>query len=390
MCGFLQSVAGFARCVFGAVCLCLCIGPILIILGAVFLAGKNTRDEDVKNYNANAADYNRVDAPILQQATLSVDGVAFTRQVPTVVVKGDTSGVTATNHYVFTAGGIDKQDNNQYVVNFQAAFADAQTVAYTIPFTATVDRNLLCDSARCTDKCNEDKYSCDESRMRFYCTSSFSGSYTDRSGSCLRGDTCGTCRFTGNLASACVVMALSSEGRASASTMRSCYYPFTQHEYLPGSQTATIELMSERDPFIALQRITGGSNDFGIGEDEQRNAGIAMLIIGIVVTVIMACIAIFFVRRQQRIHEEQRLAQGPPPQLHPTYAGADPYANNGPRPYSSEPGYAEPAYAQPYSNPPKGAYPVPMTQSYTEPAIYQDPNMHAQRPTAYPAEPKPL
>jgi hypothetical protein len=370
MCDLFQNMMGFARFVMAAICLCLCIGPILIILGAVFLASHNSRSDDIKSYNDAVNNYNSIDAPVLAQATMGIDGLSMSRQFPAVPVEGNLADVKPANHYIFSTSGVDRQTSDRYVVNVQTAFASAQSVSYSIPFTATVDKGLVCDAARCTDSCGDDSYSCDESRMRSFCASSFGGTYTDRSGTCYNGDTCGTCHYTGNLAHACVVMAVTSDGKVSASNIRSCYYPFTEFDYLPQSQSAIIEVMSERDPFIALQRITGGSDDFGITAQQQRNAGIAMLIVGIIITVIMIGIAVFFIRRQQRQREEQRLAQGMPPtvisqgpypgaatydyskqQTSPPY-GAQEYPPYRGGPPMGEPQYGQPTYSQPYSNPP--------------------------------------
>jgi hypothetical protein len=374
--GFFQALGNAARFIFALVCCCLCAGPILIIIGIVLLSTDNTRQDDVDSYNQKVDVYNSKDAPILRQTTMSLGGSTMNRANPAVPIVGNTAGAKATSHYVFETNGVSRSLDDTYVVTLDSALGESQDVQFQVPYVRSVNRGLVCDRQRCTDDCGDNTYSCDESVMRSYCSVSFGGSYQDNSGACFNGDECGTCSYTGNLASACVVMAFTSDGRASPSSRyANCYYPFNEHEYLPGSAAATFQVMSEDDPFIELQRVTGGSNDFGITEGEQKNAGVACLIVGIIITVIMIAVTVFLVRRQQRKHEEQYMSAGPAPAQYgpqdPQPYGqpyGEPYPDQGKQPYAASP--YPPGQQQGYNPQQQGYNPQqqgynPQQQGYT-------------------------
>jgi hypothetical protein len=392
MCFFLcDAVGDAARFAFAVVCCCLCVGPILVVIGIVLLAHGNTREEDVRDYNAKVDAYDAKDARILQRTSMSLGDAALNRIYTSVVIVGNVDGVTPSSHFVFETAGVTQPTGDKYVLALTGATRQNQTVQYSIPFFKAVSRPLRCARERCDRNCGNEGSSCSESIMRSYCRGSFGGTYQDNSGACYDGDECGTCSYTGNLARACVVMAFTSDGRASPSSRyANCYYPFNEHEYVPNSRAATFEVVSEDDPFIELQRVTGGKNDFGITEGEQRAAGIVCLAIGVLMTAVMIGIAVFLIRQRRKNREKYTSNDpvagrfGDPPYVLPQqqYGAAEQGYGAGPSPNDVEPLPQVPVVGYPVK---EGYEPRPSGTPPWQPRAYGPGPGYQQNQRLYPA-----
>jgi hypothetical protein len=303
---FLRTASSCTKFCFFVLVFLFVVGPLLIIAGIVFLGISNRRAELVAEYNHVVAQYRGVDEQFMGLTTMQMSGGALLRRYLTVPVQGDRDGVADESHYVFSRGGMTRPVGDQYTAIVRVNGGAAQFVTYTLPHRSAVKLGLICDMPRCTDKCDREKYDCDEIRMGDYCVAAFGGTYDDDIGGCSAGDTCGTCTFTGSLSRACIVMAFDTDGTARPSSKyQSCYYPFDHHEYVPSASSATIEVMSENDPFIALQRLTDGRNDFGITAKEQRDLGVVLLVTGAGVAIVFALVIYVFVRWEHATHRRK-------------------------------------------------------------------------------------
>lgn len=310
----IQAMGNAARAVICGIVCCLCIGPILIIVGITLLASPNTRKEDVDAFNKAVDFYNGRDATVLSATQAYVKGFEqMTRTFDRITVEGDTTDVDAASHYVFTRPGVTRNTNSDgYTVRFtDENNVTKSTATWNLPWSAEVQLTLRCNKTFCTDDCSQSSYTCDSDRLRNHCGNVLRGSYTDYDGSCYNGDDCGVCRYTGTLSKACVVFALGDNNQAVSSTKyTSCFYPFTQHEYLPGSSFFELTAMSENDPFLVLQDKTDGSNDFGITAEQQKNAGVILLVLGIIITVLMIALLCFFIYRHRKEQETKNHPNG--------------------------------------------------------------------------------
>jgi hypothetical protein len=400
-CMFLQELEGCIKCLlFGLLC-CLCIGPILFIIGIILLVGRNDRASHVSQYNDAVGAYNRVDGPTLAGTDMTAQGtLAMDRNFVPVQVFGDRSGVDSTNHYVFSRLNVPRGAGDAYTIAITTANATGGVLTWNIPWTATVNRPLVCTQTQCDQDCGSSDYSCSTFAMRTYCQNTYGGSYSDNDGSCDAGEVCGYCLYSGNLNRACVVIAFVAGTPTRSTTYESCYYPFTQHDYFPGSTALTLEVMSETDPFIKIESLTQGSHDFGVTAAQQRTTGIILIILGILLTCLVGGLIYCFV--QYNSDKKERAPPPPPPEHQTTYVIREvhtyPYHNDQHRssrrnsqdhhnyppqqPYNqqNQPYQQNPHYQQQPPPPQQYQQQPPPPQQYHEPA----PAGHADHP------PKPL
>jgi len=357
-----QAASGLARCVAGVLCCLFCGGPVLIIVGIVLLVSPNNRSGDVAQFNSAVTSYNKADAPILASTSMEVLSLPLTRTQQSITVQGDTNGVDSATHYVFSRSDNTFGGATEWPVSIQTPSVN-KTLTWDIAWMKTVSKDLMCDSTHCTNDCSDNgNFQCSSGAMRSYCQTQFLGTYTDNSGSCYNGDVCGSCLYSGTLSRACVVIALDSDSVSKSSQYASCYYPFSEYDYSPSSGALTFEVMTENDPFIALQRLTDGSNDFGVTAAQQRAGGVVCLILGIALTVGIGIAGYCLFRRHQHAHHKTQTTA--PPQVVVAHHVDGPV-------YTGQPVYEQQTQQPPASYPPQG-YPAPQGyhQGYA-PQAYQ-------------------
>jgi hypothetical protein len=309
-CEMLSGMSGCGKCLFALLCCIFCCGPILIIIGIAVLASDNGRVEDVTSYNDAVKAYASGDSKTLAHTVMFVNTLRLQRSAVAIDVVGNQEGVLPAEHFVFSRSNVAIPSDDLYNldVSLDANETIASTLTFDLPFAKTVTRQMRCTLEYCTSDCeSSSSYRCN---MEAICNSVFGGVYTENDGSCNAQDTCGTCRYTGQLASACLVVHLESDNTVSQSAKyRSCHFPFTEHDYAAASSTVSVSVVSDKDPYIALQELTDGSDDFGLTEDQQRSAGLALLISGIVITVICGCLMCWWMYSRNQEQQRQRLAQ---------------------------------------------------------------------------------
>ncbi|PWU83117.1 Surface membrane protein [Trypanosoma cruzi] len=147
------------------------------------------------------------------------------------------------------------------------------------PFNIMRKSTYSCSSSDCKDgkdcKCKRDVRSFGEK-----CTAR-GGIYNKAPTWCEAGHICGECLETLYLRQLYLVVREVSNGKYAEDTnLRSAMYAFgdLDNDYQPGvPSTVTVRLYSSKDPYIALQRLTKGTNDLGLN---SRTVGIVLIVLG--------------------------------------------------------------------------------------------------------------
>merc|ERR1711991_681368 len=268
-----------------------CAGPILFLIGLIMLVGPNDREEDVNAYNSAVSAYQGTVFPRLVNTDVSVDGVS------------------ASDHIIYTRSASYSTGD---VYTFTATRNGVPTGSTTasIPRTANVRRSLRCTRDQCDRDCSFSDYECTQDSMRRYCSGTLDGRYTQTTSDyeCDAGEVCGRCEYTGYLERACVPLVFGEAGLGRSDRYTSCEYPFEVYDYGPnragGRSSFELRVVAESDPYIELQRVTEGSNDFGPTEAQQRTTGLALLILGILLTVCVGAALGAFCRHHHSKREQ--------------------------------------------------------------------------------------
>jgi hypothetical protein len=389
---------GTIRKALGCMCFLLLCGPILILIGATMLFGGNYRDGNIAQYNAAVANFTATGRGIVDQSTVTVTNGYTVGSVPmqkqggiAVTVQGNTDGVTNptyTNDLYF-----EISLNPSYTQTFTAQYASG-------PSTVLVVSPPQLSSPKSTSVSCDTSSGCSSSTMQSKCTNAAPSScasrasiigYASCSGKCTL-----TCSWTEDLVDVCRVMKFSGEQWQPDPSKTYCRYPFTRLTYgvcfSSTSSSLPYRIRSSDDPFVVLQALTSGTNDFGLTEAQQRLIGIALIIGGGLI--LSGLVALCICARSICTNETHRVAvwsafgRGPAmvvgtgpgyqpvnqmavpmttvhqplsPQYNPQYPGA-PYPGSSPGPM-----YAAPPVASPYGAPvyphgsPAAGVPNPVT-----------------------------
>lgn len=267
--GALRQAGSIAKCLCGCLLCLLCGGPILLIVGIVVLVAPNTRADDVKEYNSVVAAYNHLDSDAWNPGTIG--GASATLVTEQINIKGDEDG-------------IDKAASR-----FVRAFLSSQpsNVPYAITTITPFSRTPIYTEQRTAQgQCRFDSCLYGNGVM---CPTAATWSGPNR---CEKGD-CGTCTFNVYLAKYCVAVAKNGN-TWSLDTITTCFYNSDSIFVNNNPSTVEFQVRQNGDPFIALQRITKGSEDFGITSGQQTTTGLILIILGAVMIAGM-CIVAFIV-----------------------------------------------------------------------------------------------
>ncbi|EAN78503.1 procyclic form surface glycoprotein [Trypanosoma brucei brucei TREU927] len=286
-----HSVGEFFKTAVACLCCLLIGGPVLIGVGVLFLSSDDPRDNfkkavsafDPKPLESWTGTFSDVKATVRRQS-LSVAGFGPIPSVyteATVPVSGNTDG-------------------SQLVVK-----VNINTVA---PFTrrsplhATRERWFSCSSSQCSGYSR--KCDCQEKHEQFRnkCYSQ-GGQYTTQSSKCRLGEKCGYCKQEVYLSKLYLVAASDGKGGYRESTQyQSALYSFGHlsqgYEAVPQDKVQ-VQLYSEGDPFIALERETMGEGEFGV---PNRTMGIACIVAGSLLLLleiaVCVCVVCFCLKRK--------------------------------------------------------------------------------------------
>lgn len=361
-CALFQAAGDCIRVVLGCLCCVLIGGPVMIIVGIVLLVGDNNRADYVKTYNAAVANFDT--SGMATWASAGAMGrtgsqQTFSMQTSPVIINGDTTDVNTSGYSYYGQNSF-----NTGATPVSLTFSATTSTAFT---RNNVQMSKVDSSGQ---RCTTSFSSCSTSTMQSLCRGDKGNDATYSGGSCSDGSTCGTCSVTRYLTTYCAVLARSTSPLWVESTMhKSCYYPFDFNSQNYGTTTApssvTLQLFSDSDPYIALQTVTEGTNDFGITAETQRKIGIILLVIGIFMT-IGVCVGLFAIvkmvsggggrnNNNQSSNDVVMAQQPPPPQfqsaqgipVQPAYG--QPAAGGGYGQPPPQPGYGQPqGYPQAY------------------------------------------
>ncbi|ORC90507.1 procyclic form surface glycoprotein, partial [Trypanosoma theileri] len=371
MCFFdiVDAVGEYLKAVVSCVCFLLIGGPVLIIVGSLFLSQSDGRKEfkaAVNNFNptpiqAWTGTINEEPAAV-RRVSLNVDGVP---------------GVTS----VFTEATVPIGKVTSSLPNFDVNINTVQKFTRTVPRTIIHKRFIECSLSSCSSSSKTCKCYIMVENFQANCIAS-GGNFTPTSSSCRVNSRCGTCLQKKYLSGLYLVASEISPGAYKEdSTLRSAIYDFGELANIyqvSEPSSVVVRLYSDKDPFIALQRLTKGTGDFGVN---RRTAGIAMIGLGcllllleIGVCVALACYCV------GRNNKPTNNSLGVPTTSNqgltdsPGYTGPTGYGQP-PVPPSQGYGYGQPpqqpqgyGYGQPPAPPPQGyGYgqpPVPPSQGY--------------------------
>ncbi|EKG06953.1 trans-sialidase, putative [Trypanosoma cruzi] len=265
--GIVDAVGDFLKSVVACAC-CLLIGsPALIITGSILFSQRDLRkafSDAVKEFNPkpmNAWAGTINDVPItLRRESLNVKSVDGATSVFAEAVVS-VSEAPPTELPVF--------------VNVSTVFPFLRKA----PFISVKKLFYRCFSTEC-------KYGKDEKCKR-ECRNfeakciGMGGVFVFAPTPCNVGEICGECRLIFYLRQLyLVVREIGNEKYVEDTKLRSARYAFgdLDNEYEPGiPSTVTVRLYSSKDPYIALQRLTKGTNDLGMN---PRTVGIVLIVLG--------------------------------------------------------------------------------------------------------------
>lgn len=367
--GLLRAASRMIRAVVGCLCLGLLGGPIMVIVGIVMIATPNTRQTHVDNYNNAVASFN---VNVMQAWTGTIDGYSITLSNPLVAVQGSTEGVKQGTSAIASA----TVSNQPTLVNVNINPVTAFTLS-NIPYQSTGSARMYCTKSRCTSSCTSSPYYCSSTSMQNACSSQYSGVYGG--GSCSSSaSNCSLCTWTTYLTAYCAVVSKNAAGQwVQDATLRSCNYPFRASDQTFSRSSGTtpqFQIYTAGDPYIALQRETEGSNNFGLTRAQQTGVGIGLVASGCVLIALVG-VGVFFVYKMviatsnainnnnsgqlsYPVNHEAAYVQAIP-QVSPVYGQPQqqPYSSYGQPP----PQHYAPPQQQPYS------YAPPQQQQYGQP-----------------------
>lgn len=294
-------------CAVGIMCILVCLGPVLIVLGGVVMSTSSNREENLALYNASIEEYTNSTLPVLAMTSASLDGSPMRSMSSELMAAGNVEDVPMATHITFrllanlTTSGFSTQSLR---IDLPGA-SSPSTVSLAIPATRMMVDVVTCEDVECAG-----------AYLEAQCMAMHNGLFNG-SDVCSEGDHCGVCTYTAYLASACVVVNISGTSATLSSKYRSCHYPFTDFEYTSrvgapmSTVSAWISFVTADDPYLKLQELTQGTLDFGMTEDEQRRAGYPLVVVGLVMLLVACCLGCLAVYRFQKIGDGRQPGEAP-------------------------------------------------------------------------------
>lgn len=292
LCSSFSTAGHSMKTAFGCVCLLLVAGPVLLITGIVTLVSPNARSDNVRTFNTAVATF---DSSILNGWAVG-STVNYTAGTSAVTVP-----MSLSTNYIRIAGNPAGVSNGtSTLLRGSSANLNVVLLQYNVPNLQTLSKVVIPSRLQsqlipcgCTASgCICSILSLDSSCKQLYgSSSSYSGTQ------CGQMQTCGACQYSEYLSQFCSVVDSNSGGPFTGSMVyQSCFYPFSQtsQKYVPLQGNWTIELRVSTDPYLVLERLTGGSQDFGLTSYQQLAIGAGLVVAG---TVLLFCVfgSIYFI-----------------------------------------------------------------------------------------------
>ncbi|ORC90508.1 procyclic form surface glycoprotein [Trypanosoma theileri] len=287
-----NAVGDFLKTFVPCVCLILFGGVALIIVGS-FLVRPDT------SKSAYKAAVNDIDPTPIQAWSGTINGEpAYYFYDVLQVPFGD---------YVysyFIEADVPLEVDPPSMLSFTVNINTVQNFTRTVSRRITEERTIECSMSSCSS--SSGSCSCYTAALDFQANCSASGgNFTPTSPSCGENSFCGTCAQYKYLSGLYLVASEISPGvYKEDSTLRSAIYDFGELANIyqvSEPSSVVVRLYSDKDPFIALQRLNHGVAPFGA---PRRTAGIVMIVFGSVILLleIGACVALicYCVRRNNK------------------------------------------------------------------------------------------
>jgi hypothetical protein len=336
----------------------------LLIVGIVIIASPNTREEDIKEYNSVVAAYTITDSNDWSSGTIA--GVSTSLQTESVTIKGNDEDVEPASSRYARASVSSPSGSVSYSITSITPFT--RTVSYSQSRTKSGD----CQQSNCY---NGNGVSCP------------SGSSWSGPSQCDRGS-CGTCSYTAYVKTYCVAVQKSGSTWSFDSSTK-CFYKDDAQFQATNPSSVTFQVRQSGDPYIALQRITKGDDDFGITRAQQTTTGVVMIVFGCIM-IAGVCVVAFIVYKLVKKFIVKDDEAGPPDsqQYHNSNQN-----NNGGGGYgqSQSPSFNNQGYGQPVN----GHVVQPTSgggYGYGQPPPPPPPQQYPQQPPPapyYPQQPQP-
>ncbi|KAI8585841.1 hypothetical protein BDZ88DRAFT_431238 [Geranomyces variabilis] len=417
------------------VCLVLCCGPIMFIIGIIFVisGATDTRGDLITSYNRVVADWT---ASYQTEFTNSrFDAVALpllmtntpTSSAATLKDSDAEAKVTPYSPYVAVAENVvPRVPNGIYPLTTLDGTGNRALISLNIPPSQTTPTSKAAMNCRVQGDCTGDPSSQDYKTCMAKATCA--STCSTLGGSLDASNNCQTVKY---LDSVCVRVSHASGNWVAGSAISPNQGCYAENQFKLGTYVTTVptgvlskfEVRSAADPLIYLSYRTGGTYYFGLKQSTKLAAGIVLIVAGILVTLCVCGTIVVCLRRlaglatgaaqgkvqqvpvqtavvasnamnmqgglpygpgvmQQQQMQQQPFTPGYPQQ--PQYASA-PYPPQQPYPQQQPgPQYPQGQYPQPQAYaPPQQAYAAPLQQQHQQ--IYVQPAIppHPQQPLPY-------
>lgn len=283
-------------------------GCYLVGAGGAKMWKTNNRETTIASYQAAAKLFRDSDTKYAWGNTTAMElmplGLPLTRNDTSIIVRGSLDGVPSLSHVSWNVGPVPfnlaaarlNGTGNYTITDWSIRYSldgyrQTAPLPRMLPVTPTpMPQEFRCGSKRCTVSTDRDK-----------CTDSpYWGTWDARTGesSVKRGQVSGICTYWQYQRDICLVLNLTSYRsplsrrivrrwvEADNSTQR-CQYPQSSNVTQgPDSNAGTsestfkVQLLPVGDPYLALQRITQGTSDFGASYLKQKATGVGMFVGG--------------------------------------------------------------------------------------------------------------
>ncbi|KAJ3153321.1 hypothetical protein HDU86_005278 [Geranomyces michiganensis] len=424
------------------VCLAFCSGPIMFIIGIIFVmsGSTDTRGDLITNYNRVVADWIGKNQAEFTSSGFAVAGMPLPMtNTPTssaaTLNDADAQGeVTPYAPWVAVADNVvPRVPTGPYTLTAVDGSGGSSVISLNIDSSQSTTTTKASMNCRVAGDCTGDSSSQDYKNCmaKATCTSTCStlGGTLDSSGNCA------TVRY---LDSVCVRVTHASGKWAGGSDISPNLGCYAETQFKLGKYTsktlslvlAKFEVRSAQDPMIYLSYRTGGTRYFGLKQSTKLAIGIVLLVLGIFVTLCVCGTVVVCLRRvaglasvaahgkvqqapapgvivssnpvgplaapygpgmqQQQLHQQPQPMGYPPQQYAP--APYPPQQQPGPQTYQPQP-YPQnqyPAPQQQQQQQQQQSYaPQQAPQGYVAPLQQQHQQIYAQPHVPYPQQPLP-
>ena len=303
-CELAAAGIGCIRAIIGCLCFMCCIGPVMLIVGVVFLAMPNNFEARVSEYNAAIALFNNGGyRSAMASASGSANTVSIAPTAPTDAPLAPyfSSALPSSPGYpVTTSQPLRSVAGVELSVPAAAQVVDRylRPYAFTVPARRTVTRQA---SMYCTSTERKNRRTC-YAKCLDAVPSGCSFSYTS-SATCYSSSSCPSCTWTEYQTAYCGVLAYdNATGFRASNDYEACIYPFAATSQPTSCSSAgtslRVILLNEKDAFIQIQNITRDSSmSFGITAKQQREVGVGLIAGGLVFTSLVVAMCVMLYRR---------------------------------------------------------------------------------------------